>query len=108
MNVVTLYGTAVNDPLVRQANNGKLFTALRMKTVSRDSAGKNHDDYHALVFWESYAEEVENYGIKKGSYFGVMGRLKTWVPDGQNGGRVTEVYVTMVYPPHVPFSLKPL
>lgn len=103
MNVVTLYGTAVNDPSTRQASSGKIFATVRMRTVSKDGAGKEHDDYHTLVFWEAHAEEVASYAIKKGDFFGVMGRLTS---GADRGGRFTDVLVTYVYPPMIPYEKK--
>lgn len=103
MNVVTLYGTAVNDPSTRQAASGKVFATVRMRTVTEDTTGKEHDDYHTLVFWEGHAEEVANYDIKKGDFFGVMGRLTS---GADRNGRFTDVLVTIVYPPMIPYKKK--
>lgn len=103
MNIVTLYGTAVNDPLTKQSTSGKVFTTVRLRTTDRDGNGKQRDEYHTLVFWESLSEEVVNYGIKKGDFFGVQGRLQTSVTG--KGERFTDICVNTVYPPMIPHTV---
>ncbi|AFO44816.1 single-stranded DNA-binding protein [Enterococcus faecalis] len=100
MNNVTLIGRATKDPDLRYTVSGTTVATFTL-AVNRNYKNQNGDreaDYIQCVIWRKPAETLANY-VKKGTLFGISGRLQTRNYENQQGQRVyvTEVIVESFY-----------
>lgn len=89
MNNVTLIGRATKDLDLRYTVSGTAVATFTL-AVNRNYKNQNGDreaDYIQCVIWRKPAETLANY-VKKGTLFGISGRLQTRNYENQQGQRV--------------------
>lgn len=90
MNVVTLIGRLVRDPLIRysQTQDGQMAVAHYVLAVDRRfSRGEQTADFINCTVFGKQAEFAEKY-LKQGMKVGVVGRISTGSYTDKNGNKV--------------------
>lgn len=92
VNKVLLAGNIGKDPIMNHSEHGAIANvSLATSFYSKD--GKQHTEWHRLVFFGKLAEVVQQY-LKKGAKIFVEGSLRTrsWKDkDGETENKVTEI-----------------
>ena len=90
MNIVTLVGTIVDNPTLREFDSGKkgAFITLKVQKPFRTFDGNLDYDYIKCSLWEGIAQNTCDY-CSKGDFIAVRGRLNTYIDEfkyiDQNG-----------------------
>lgn len=86
LNQTVLVGRLVNDPELRETENGKKVTniTLAVPRTYKNTDGEYDTDFIDCTIWNNVAQSASDY-CKKGDLLGVKGRLQTssYEKDGQ-------------------------
>lgn len=90
-NKFELRGFVGNDPQLKETENGKVFTNLRIATGylygSKDGDKTKVTDWHTVTLWNGRAKVAEKY-IKKGALISVEGRIKPRTYEDKDGNTI--------------------
>ena len=92
MNIVTLSGRLVHEPVIKTTDSGTALLPLRL-AVSRGDQDRTTDFINCQA-WEKTAEFIVKY-FHKGDPIEVCGRLQTKSYEKSDGTKVTETYVNI-------------
>lgn len=73
-NRIELIGFIVNDPVLKNYDNGSRSCHLVMKTIEYHKNGSDKH-YHQLVFWNGVSEKIDEI-VSKGDCLFIYGKLK--------------------------------
>lgn len=78
MNIVVLIGTIVEDPTLKEFDNGTkgTFITLRVMKPFKSADGNYEADFIRCILWEGIAQSTCNYCLK-GDTIGIRGRIAT-------------------------------
>lgn len=88
MNNVCIIGNMVSDPELKYTKGATPLASCRFRVAVNDGYGEKRETYFLTVqAWRKQAENVEKY-CHKGSKVAVMGRIRTYSYDKQDGTKV--------------------
>lgn len=93
LNQIVIVGRLVNDPELRETENGKKVTniTLAVPRSYKNVKGEYETDFIDCVLWTGIAENTSEY-CKKGDLLGVKGRVQTRIYEKEEVKKyVTEV-----------------
>lgn len=79
LNRLTLIGRITDDPKLKKAKNGKVYTRFSVATtefLNSSDGKKENTEFHQCVAWEKIAQNICKY-VKKGQSILVEGPIRT-------------------------------
>jgi len=85
LNQMVVVGRLVKDPEVRETENGKKVSDIKLAVPRsyKNSEGEYDTDFISCVLWAGVAENTAEY-CRKGDLIGIKGRVQT-TPIEENG-----------------------
>jgi single-strand DNA-binding protein len=106
LNRLTLIGRITDDPELKKAKNGKVYTRFSVATtefLNSSDGKKENTEFHQCVAWEKIAQNICKY-VKKGQSILVEGPIRTSSYTGEKNEKKSVKLLNVL---NVQFGTKP-